>query len=204
VLGVPRARWDAALSGSSRRRLTGAERDPYRIIAALAHGIDPAIDDERIRRAVAARTQRFRDTLYRIPVENVDTLHQLRAAGLRLGLVSNADAMEVAAWADSPMAGLFDSEVFSCRVGCVKPERAIYEHCLRELGLRGEDCLFVGDGGSDELAGARAVGMSPVFVSGVVADLWPASVSERLPLCDHHIRHVPDVLTLLRPLIPDP
>jgi putative hydrolase of the HAD superfamily len=197
ILGIARARWDEALISSSRQRLTGAERDPHRIVAALARGVDPGIDDQRIRKAVSARIRRFRETLYRIPLENIDTLHQLRLADLRLGLVSNADAMEVAAWADSPMAGLFDSEVFSCHVGCVKPERAIYEHCLRELGLRGEECLFVGDGGSNELAGARAVGMSPVFVWGVVAELWPDCVPERALLADHHIRQVPDLLTLL-------
>jgi putative hydrolase of the HAD superfamily len=146
---------------------------------------------------VTARVQRFRETLYRIPVENVDTLHQLRVAGFRLGLVSNADAMEVAAWADSPMAGLFDSEVFSCHVGCVKPERAIYERCLAEIGLRGEECLFVGDGGSDELTGAKAVGMTTVFVSGVIAESWPARVEERLRQCDHHVRDVPELLALL-------
>ena len=119
VRGVPRARWDELLAKSSQGRLTGGERDPYRIVSALAHEIDPTIGEERLRKAVAARIHRFRETLYRIPIENIDTLHELRVAGLRLGLISNADVMEVAAWADSPMAGLFDSEVFSCDAGCV-------------------------------------------------------------------------------------
>jgi putative hydrolase of the HAD superfamily len=200
VLGVPRARWDEALLQSSRRRLTGEERDPYRIVSTLARALNPEIDDARIRAAVTARVQRFRETLYRIPVENLDTLHELRGAGFRLGLISNADAMEVAAWADSPMSGLFDSEVFSCDAGCVKPEAAIYDRCLRELGLRGEECLFIGDGGSNELAGAKEAGMTAVFVSGVVAELWPDSVSRRLAQSDHHVRAVPDVLSLLESL----
>ncbi len=56
-----------------------------------------------------------------IPDENLNALRQLREAGYRLGLISNADVMEVAAWPDCPAAGFFDASVFSCEVGCVKP-----------------------------------------------------------------------------------
>ena len=82
-------------------------------------------------------------------------------------------------------------------VGCVKPERAIYENCLEKLGLPAAECLFVGDGGSNELVGARDVGMSTVLVSGVIAELWPERVQQRLTLCDHHVERMPQVLTLL-------
>ena len=197
VLGVDRARWNELLTARSRWRLAGEEKDPYRILSALAHEADPTISEDRIREALRIRIQRFRDSLLRVPEENVVALRRLRAGGFRLGLVSNADAMEIAAWGDCPLAGLFDAEVFSCMVGCVKPERAIYENCLLKLGLAAEECLFVGDGGSNELAGARDMGMSTVFVSGIIAELWPARVPERLALCDHHVERIPEVLMLL-------
>ena len=130
-------------------------------------------------------------------MENIETLRRIRVAGLRLGLISNADVMEVAPWCGSPLAGLFDAEIFSCAVGCVKPEPAIFAECLLKLGLTGAECLYVGDGGSDELVGARAAGMSPVFLSGVMAELWPERIPERLAQCDHHITRVPELLVLL-------
>ena len=133
----------------------------------------------------------------RVPRENVDALRRLRAAGFRLGLISNADAMEVAAWDDCPLAGLFDAEVFSCNAGCVKPEPAIYEKCLLALQLSAAQCLFVGDGGANELAGARDVGMPTVFISGVIAQRWPERVQERLSSCDHHVERIPQVLPLV-------
>jgi len=114
-----------------------------------------------------------------------------------LGLISNADVMEVAAWPASPLAGLFDVEVFSCMAGCAKPERTIYDRCLRALGVSPAESLFVGDGGSDELVGAREAGMSTVFVSGVMASLWPERVSERRASADYHIERVPELLALL-------
>ena len=197
VLGIERSLWNELLITRSRWRLTGEERDPYTIIRTLAHAADPAISDDRIREALRVRIQRFRDSLVRIPKENVDTLKRMREAGIRLGLITNADSMEVAAWADSPLAGLFDAEIFSCMVGCVKPEREIYDLCLRALGLSAEVCLFVGDGGSDELVGAKEMGMSTVFISGVMAELWPERVQQRLALCDHHVERIPEVLPLL-------
>jgi len=197
VLGIDRALWEELLLTRSRWRLSGEERDPYTILRSLADLADPAIPDERVRKAVSIRIQRFRHALMRVPPENVHALQRLRAAGYRLGLISNADAMEVSAWADSPLAGLFDAEIFSCWAGCVKPEPAIYNKCLEALGLAAEDCLFVGDGGSDELAGAKAVGLTTVFVSGVIAELWPELVQRRLAQCDHHVEWAPQVLDLL-------
>lgn len=197
VLGIDRVRWDELLTAHSRWRLTGEETDPYRILSKLAREADPTIPDDRVQDALRVRIRRFRDSLLRVPRENVDALERLRAAGFRLALISNADAMEVAAWNECPLAGLFDAEVFSCTVGCAKPERAIYEKCLQLLGLSAAECLFVGDGGSNELAGAREAGMPTVFVSGVVAELWPERVQERLSSCDHHVERIPQVLTLL-------
>jgi putative hydrolase of the HAD superfamily len=197
VLGIDRAVWDRALTVQSRWRLAGEERDPYVILDRLARAIDPGISEETIRKAVEIRTARFRHSLRNIPSANIETLKQLRLAGFRLGLISNADVMEVAAWSDSPLAGLFDVEIFSCTAGCVKPELAIFTKCLDALELRGEECIFVGDGGSNELVGAKSAKMTTVLVSGVIAEIWPERIPDRIALADHHIAWVPEILDLL-------
>ncbi|HXJ52202.1 MAG TPA: HAD family hydrolase [Burkholderiales bacterium] len=197
VLGIDRAVWNTALTVQSRWRVAGEERDPYRIVERLARAIDPSITDETLRRAVEVRIARFRHSLCKVPPANVGTLRRLRAAGFRLGLVSNADAMEVAAWPDSPLAGLFDVEVFSCMAGCVKPEPAIFAKCLDALGVSAADSMFVGDGSSDELAGAKSIGMRTVLVSGVIRQLWPEKIPERAAIADHHLAWVPEILVLL-------
>lgn len=43
-----------------------------------------------------------------------------------------------------------------------KPEEGIYREAAKRLGVSVEECLFVGDGGSEELEGAKAVGMGAV------------------------------------------
>lgn len=104
--------------------------------------------------------------------------------------------MEVAGYAHSALTGLFDVEVFSCQVGMVKPEPEIYLHALRKLSLDAPDCVFVGDGGSNELEGARAVGLQTIFVSVGVEDLWPDRLEERASVAHHRIRRPPEMLEL--------
>jgi putative hydrolase of the HAD superfamily len=196
VLGIDRTVWNDLLITGSRWRLAGEVRDAYTILRLLAHEADPSIPEARIREAVRVRTERFRQALTRIPQENIETLRAMRAAGLKLGLVSNADVMEATPWTDSPLATLFEAAVFSCEVGAVKPEAEIYRHCLERLALSADECLYVGDGGSNELVGAREVGFSTVFVSGVMAEFWAHLIPERLGVADHHVTTIPEILML--------
>ena len=136
VLGIDRRVWNKAITTGSRWRLAGEERDAYRILHRLAREIDPRITEETIRKAAELRIRRFRDALQRIPPANVETLKALRRAGFAVGLISNADAIEIAPWKDSPLAGLFDVEVFSCECGHVKPEAEIYRLCLERRHLQ--------------------------------------------------------------------
>lgn len=107
-----------------------------------------------------------------IPPENLEVLRALRAAGKHLALVSNADVTEAARWDESPASEYFHEAVFSCDVGCAKPDPEIYELCLERLGVRAEEGAFVGDGGSEELRDAGEAGMTTVLVTGVTRDLW--------------------------------
>jgi putative hydrolase of the HAD superfamily len=92
-------------------------------------------------------------------------------------------------------------EGFPNFAGCAKPEAEIYHACLQSLGLGASDCIFVGDGGSDELAGAKAVGLRTVFVSGVIAELWPERIASRLATADHHVEHAWEVERIVAPIV---
>lgn len=53
---------------------------------------------------------------------------------------------------------LFDELVFSCELGVNKPEKEIYEICLRKLKIPPGECLFVDDS-SNNVRGAIESGM---------------------------------------------
>ena len=99
--------------------------------------------------------------LRRIEPEILDMLNEITSSGIRLGLISNTEGTAVLDWANSPLARFFEVTVFSNVVGMVKPDSDIYQHACKNLGVVPSDCIFIGDGNSDELRGAAQVGMLP-------------------------------------------
>ncbi|MFI9585087.1 HAD family hydrolase [Streptomyces sp. NPDC052236] len=91
-------------------------------------------------------------------------LEQLRRGGARLAVLSDASTDIAEAWNRSDLASHFDTAVFSCRAGAVKPDRLLFRAVLRELGVAPHQVLYCGDGGGDELAGAERAGMRAVRV----------------------------------------
>lgn len=124
---------------------------------------------EQTTEAARLRTNVYGSNL-RLRADAADTLRRIRDIGLRIGLISDCGWEIVAVWHTLPVAQLIDQTVFSCREGITKPDSTIYLTACRRLGVAPERCLYVGDGGSSELTGARAVGMTPVLIR---TDAWP-------------------------------
>ena len=100
----------------------------------------------------------------------LETLAALRARGIRTGLISMCSEDVVVAWPGTAMAELLDTATFSATTGLVKPEPEIYLATAAALGLTPHECLFVGDGANNELAGAEATGMTAVLIAPADTD----------------------------------
>ena len=195
ILGVSREDWNRQLFSYSDDRLRGKITDPFTIIERMAHAIDPKITQKTIAEAVKNRVERFRYALINIQESTLNTLEKLKQSGKLIGLISNADVNEVVGWEDSPLKKYFDSIVFSCRVGYVKPEREIYEIALGELGVMAEDVLYVGDGGSDELLGAKKSGMKTVLTTHVIRQFWPERIVKARRYADFEINELVELVS---------
>jgi putative hydrolase of the HAD superfamily len=124
-----------------------------------------------------------------VPVPGaVETLTELRARGLRLGLITVCMDDVPALWPETPFHGLFDAEVFSCSVGLRKPDPRIYLLACEQLGVEPPEAMFVGDGDNDELAGAERVGLQAVLLDR------PGDERE---WAGRRIRTLPEVLALV-------
>lgn len=95
----------------------------------------------------------------------VALLANLRANGIRIGLISDASAEIAEAWPSGRLAQEVNHAVFSCTSGAVKPSTVLYRKALEGLDCRPDETLYVGDGGGDELRGARELGITPVRVA---------------------------------------
>ena len=94
----------------------------------------------------------------------VETLTHLKNIGHKIGLISDCSAEVPLLWHQSPLAPWIDVPIFSCDVGLRKPDPRIYGLACERLGVKPQDCLYIGDGVSNELTGASQVGMHPVKI----------------------------------------
>ncbi|MEU7903032.1 HAD family hydrolase [Actinoplanes sp. NPDC049118] len=115
----------------------------------------------QLQAAVPARVDALKaDTRMRTDAESV--LRAIKRRGLRTALISDCTHELPAFLPSMPIAPLLDVSVFSVEVGRCKPDPLIYLEACWRMRVAPEDCLYVGDGGSRELTGAAAVGMTPV------------------------------------------
>jgi HAD superfamily hydrolase (TIGR01549 family) len=87
---------------------------------------------------------------------------ELRAYGLRLGLVSNG-IRDLTAFVEHHRLDV-DAVVDSRTHGYVKPHPTIFLAALDLLGVRAEEAAMVGDSLEEDVEGARALGMRAVLV----------------------------------------
>jgi len=101
-------------------------------------------------------------------------LETLRDRGLKLGLVSNAIDPPGLLHRDLEQLGVaqrLDIAVFSSEIGRRKPDPAIFEAALTQLGVEPERALMVGDSVANDIAGAQALGMATCQALWFVADV---------------------------------
>ena len=194
IIGISREKWLDTLFTDSDRRIRGHIKDPIEIVRDITDKLDIDLNSETIDKLSKSRYYRFAYSLKNILPHTIETVKELKRRGKKIILLSNADVCEIDGWEHSPLAEHFDHAVFSCHTGYLKPEREIYDHAVKLSGATHKDCLFIGDGGSDELNGARNAGISACFTSEFIKDLWPEHVESRKLIADYHIDNINELL----------
>ena len=142
-------------------RYTGQFPDYATVLCYIVQQLGGKSADNTIKTLAERRQSAFTAHLRCIEPEILDMLNEITTSGIRIGLISNTDGSEVLNWANSPLSDFFETPIFSHAVGMVKPDPHIYQHACKNLGVSPSDCIFIGDGNSDELQGAAQVGMLP-------------------------------------------
>jgi putative hydrolase of the HAD superfamily len=163
ILAVPHEAFLAAWVADFDKRATGVYPTTAAAIKDIAARFNPAVTDDQIERATRIRLAYTERSI--IPRQGaIEVLKKLKDSGYKTGLISDCTDEIPRVWGSTPFAPLFDVTVFSCIARIKKPDPRVYHMATGGLGVASEDCLYIGDGSSRELSGARAVGMHPVLI----------------------------------------
>lgn len=169
-------------------RTSEAWRDYFRIL--LTRVGAPPERAEEIIDALAEAHQRV--GLWTVAIEGaVETVRTLKAAGYRLGVVSNAEGRVERDLDSAGFAGLFETVVDSHVVGVEKPDPRIFHIAMERMSVVSETAVFLGDVPSVDVAGARAAGLTALLLDR--HDLYADADAPRL----RSIRDLPERLEQL-------
>lgn len=99
--------------------------------------------------------------------EMIDYIRELKSQGYIVGLLSNTIPPTEQVIREQGGYDLFEPCLLSCRLGCAKPDQAIYEELLRQLpGVEPSDIIFVDDQ-QRCLDPAKSLGMKTVLAQNV-------------------------------------
>jgi putative hydrolase of the HAD superfamily len=91
-------------------------------------------------------------------------LDQLKANGVRLGVVSNWDSRLPEILKNTGLASYFDFILASTVVGSAKPDAGIFQEALKRAGVPPEQACHIGDEPATDIEGARNVGIAPILI----------------------------------------
>ncbi len=118
--------------------------------------------EEKVKLVAGNRKACLKLSFDAIPEGSVRLLEELRKKGIKIGLITNTFSDERDLIRESKLFPYFDVALISFEQGICKPDLNLYKKMTEELGVKPEECLYVGDGGSKELFAARKAGMHPV------------------------------------------
>ncbi len=163
ALGVPGPDLERAMHGSFSERSSGEWGTFEETMIRLAGVLGATPTPSELDGALDARLRSQRILVDRLREDSVPTLRTLREMGLKIGLISDCTHELPLFWNELPIAPFFDALRFSVEEGTKKPDPSLYLSVASALGVSTDECLYVGDGGSNELEGARAVGMDAIL-----------------------------------------
>ena len=198
VLRITKAEWEKYSEDNELylNRATGKEKDPEKIIESIIKKMDMYVNESEKKEILKLREERLKKSLIDVDFTILDVLLYLKKNGKKLCLLSNADIIDVMYWEKSPLFNLFDEAIFSYEVGYLKPQAEIYQIALEKMNVNPEKSIFIGDGGSDELSGAKKSGIKTIL-TGYLLKRDKKQYDEIEKFADYYIEDFKEIKNIL-------
>lgn len=198
VLKITKEEWELYAEDNElyEKRANGKVKAPIKIIESIIEKIGMQVSDQDKNEILRLREERFKKSLMEIDFTIINVLINLKKSGKRICLISNADVIDVKYFEKSPLYNLFDDAIFSYEAGCLKPENKIYNIALNKMNVKPEQCIFIGDGGSNELKGAKELGIKTILTTYLLKRN-EEELNKLNEFADYHIKDFREIEALL-------
>jgi len=163
AVNAPREEFRQGWFDTFNQRTTGELNSPEQNIEYVCNQLKIDCSESQIQAAVRVRMGFTAKSMAPRP-DAVAVLGEIKRRGMKTGLISDCAWEVPRLWPGLPFAQYVDVPLFSCSLGIKKPDPRIYKKSTDLLGVRAQDCMYVGDGSSRELTGAQKAGMFPVMI----------------------------------------
>ncbi len=170
----------------------------YALWTSALNGV--GIDDPAVAQRASETYVRYRnDALVPFPGA-IALLVNLRAAGMRLGIVTNGFAETHHEKIERlGLTKLVDAVFVADEVGMLKPDPGIFFHACERLGSRPAETVMVGDRFFRDVTGAHEAGLKTVYIA-VHDEVRPRGA----PVPDAVVRSVAELASVLEAMIERP
>lgn len=160
-LGIEREKFDIYWNEKEKGRYSG-EISFTDSILYVCEKCSKQIDDMTLSGIIDKRIRTKSLCFEYVDPDVYQLLDHLKMIGMRLAIISNCSSEEVKVIRQSNLYKYFDQVVLSYEVKMQKPDICIYKKGADLLGVAANECIFIGDGGSNELEGAKMAGMKAI------------------------------------------
>ena len=105
-----------------------------------------------------------RPHVWRLYPETQEVLEELKRRGKRLAIVSNWDSRLFHLCEGLGLKKYFDVILASAVFGASKPSPKIFQEALRQVSVRPEEAVHIGDSFEDDIRGAQRAGLEAILI----------------------------------------
>ncbi len=164
VLSVPVEPFIEMWFGSAYERNAGKFETIQDNIRYVCRELNVPVEEKNVQTAASIRYDFVHHNVMSPRNGSLETINQLKKMGVKVGLISDCSPSEPVIWQETRFRSLFDTTIFSSSVKLKKPDPKIYQLAVATMKVRPQDCIYVGNGGNNEISGAYESGMFPVLI----------------------------------------
>jgi putative hydrolase of the HAD superfamily len=194
ILNITQNEWNQNAEYEYNSRANGSIKNPKEIVERIVKNLDNTATPEKIKAIFNTRKQKFQKALVEIDQDILTAIKTLHKRNKKISLISNADEFDKLFWKESPLFPYFTQSIFSCDVGVMKPNIEIYKIAIQRINANTQRSVFIGDGGHNELFGAKKVGIDAILSTQIINKMWPEKVEILSINADFIINNLCDLL----------